>query len=429
MPPAVRCPKCGLMQLPKPKCKACGTPIGTSPPQFIPPQPQSLETQSTREKPPEGSPSGMNGFQPIPISYLLGIVGSIVLFIGVFMPFVRVPIYGSMTYFRNGRGDGVIILIFAVASFALVILKRFKWLWLTGLASFGTLMFTFINFQIALSQARSHLKNSLAGNPFARLAEHAFGGVELQWGWAFLVVGAVLLVAAAVHAEGLQAPRDFMGWLRRVAIALATFIRLHRISALAVSIVLILSLTYHILYLRPLTLWGDVLLTKWASGTAERIPFAEVFAIPASRTFDRQWKDYLEDIQKAYAELSSITSRTRDNEEARNAVRQSGSRGDLGSRMDVEDDARSEIETAERTLGAKALAAETFAKNWSIRQGRADADGHYELNLRPGRYYLFVTQYVALPNSRVIIWIAPVHLWGWSMRKDLSDNETLFPVK
>jgi hypothetical protein len=41
---------------------------------------------------------------------LLGIIGSAILFIGVFMPIVKLPVVGEMNYFHNGRGDGVIIL-------------------------------------------------------------------------------------------------------------------------------------------------------------------------------------------------------------------------------------------------------------------------------------------------------------------------------
>ena len=38
---------------------------------------------------------------------LLGILGSAILFIGVFMPIVKLPVVGKMNYFHNGRVDGV----------------------------------------------------------------------------------------------------------------------------------------------------------------------------------------------------------------------------------------------------------------------------------------------------------------------------------
>jgi hypothetical protein len=56
---------------------------------------------------------------------LLGLIGSIVLFIGVFTPIVSVPIMGNMNYFQNGKGDGTIVLVLAVISLILVLAKKY----------------------------------------------------------------------------------------------------------------------------------------------------------------------------------------------------------------------------------------------------------------------------------------------------------------
>ena len=42
---------------------------------------------------------------------IIGLLGCVLLFVGVFMPIVSVPVAGSMNYFKNGHGDGVLILI------------------------------------------------------------------------------------------------------------------------------------------------------------------------------------------------------------------------------------------------------------------------------------------------------------------------------
>jgi len=39
--------------------------------------------------------------------------GSILLAFGVFAPLVSIPMLGHLNYFRNGQGDGVIVLILA----------------------------------------------------------------------------------------------------------------------------------------------------------------------------------------------------------------------------------------------------------------------------------------------------------------------------
>ena len=128
---------------------------------------------------------------------LLGLIGSIILFVGVFTPIVSVPIMGNMNYFQNGKGDGTLILIFAIVSLILVLTKKYKGLWFTGLGSMAIMAFTFINFQMKISDMKAHMETELAGNPFRGLADMAMQSVQLQWGWALLIVGAALVISSA----------------------------------------------------------------------------------------------------------------------------------------------------------------------------------------------------------------------------------------
>jgi len=134
---------------------------------------------------------------------MLGLIGSIVLFIGVFTPIVSVPFMGNMNYFQNGKGDGTLILILAVVSLVLVLNKNYKGLWLTGVGSVAVMAFTFINFQMKMSEIKSEMESALDGNPFRGFADMAMQSVQLQWGWALLIVGAGLVIAgAALKDEG-----------------------------------------------------------------------------------------------------------------------------------------------------------------------------------------------------------------------------------
>ena len=132
---------------------------------------------------------------------LLGIMGSIVLFIGVFTPIVSLPIVGSMNYFQNGKGDGIIVLVLAIVSFVLVLIKNYKGLWFTGIGSLAVMIFTFIVFKSKMSEVKSNMELSLAGNPFRGLADMAMQSVQLQWGWAVLIVGSGLVIASAALKE------------------------------------------------------------------------------------------------------------------------------------------------------------------------------------------------------------------------------------
>ncbi len=133
---------------------------------------------------------------------VIGLAGSLILFLGVFAPIVSLPIVGSMNYFQNGEGDGIILIAIAILSLGAVITKTYKGLWLTGLGALGLLAYTFIEFRSRMSEVESQMETQLAGNPFRGLADMAVQSVQLQWGWALLVVGAVLLLVAAGVGSG-----------------------------------------------------------------------------------------------------------------------------------------------------------------------------------------------------------------------------------
>ena len=134
------------------------------------------------------------------VKQLLAILGASLLFVGVFLPIVSLPIFGSLNYFHNGEGDGTIILVLAVVSSILAATRRFRGLLVTGLCSVGLLLFTLVNFMIRMSELRGQMQAQLAGNPFSELADLAMNSVQMQWGWAVLMLGGVLIVvAAAMH--------------------------------------------------------------------------------------------------------------------------------------------------------------------------------------------------------------------------------------
>ena len=45
------------------------------------------------------------------------------------------------------------------------------------------------------------MEAELRGNPFRGLADMTLQSVQLQWGWALLIIGAVLIIASAAMKE------------------------------------------------------------------------------------------------------------------------------------------------------------------------------------------------------------------------------------
>ncbi len=132
---------------------------------------------------------------------IFGLFGSLILFVGVFMPIISMPMIGNMNYFQNGEGDGVIIIIFAFLSIMFSFLNKNQGLWFTGIGSLIVLLFSFINFQMKLAELKSQMAIELEGNPFGGLADLAMQSVQLQWGWAVIIVGAIMIIVSAIMKE------------------------------------------------------------------------------------------------------------------------------------------------------------------------------------------------------------------------------------
>jgi len=155
---------------------------------------------------------------------VLGYVGSVTLFVGVFMPIVSLPIVGQQNFFQNGRGDGAVLIGVALIALLATLARRFAIVAIMGAISFALLAFTFFAFQARISEMRASLERDLAGNPFRGLGDMMLQSVQLQWGWAVLVLGALLLLATA--AKGSDAVEESSrlsptGW---AAIAILTLV-------------------------------------------------------------------------------------------------------------------------------------------------------------------------------------------------------------
>ncbi len=137
----------------------------------------------------------------MPRKKILGIAGSALMAFGVFTPIVTLPLVGSQNYFQNGKGDGVILLVLAAISLALVLKDKYKWLWYPALGSLAFLLYGFISAMMTISDFRADAAKSADGGALSGLVQAAAQAAQVQWGWVILFAGAGLLVAAAAMKE------------------------------------------------------------------------------------------------------------------------------------------------------------------------------------------------------------------------------------
>lgn len=111
----------------------------------------------------------------------LALLGAVLLAIGVFLPVANLPIIGSINFFGAGNRDGVFLLAFAILG-AIFALTARSWVLFAALLSLAFLGWKFISFQQGFDRA----------GEFGRL-------IELGWGWAPMVIGALLMLWGALY--------------------------------------------------------------------------------------------------------------------------------------------------------------------------------------------------------------------------------------
>ena len=138
------------------------------------------------------------------IKQRIGLIGAVALGIGVFLPYESVPAGGTVSYWSAGGGGGTAIVGFALLSAFLVFVNKSIALWYTGLATLVLLVYGFVEVQFAredsLNEARAHASGVTLAD-IGELAADAPQLVQLQWGFAVLVAGVVLVLTGAIVGE------------------------------------------------------------------------------------------------------------------------------------------------------------------------------------------------------------------------------------
>ena len=134
----------------------------------------------------------------------LAVTAAILLIIGAFTPIVSFPFVGDIDFFREGYGDGYILLIMAGLSAALAVTGRWKQVLVPGLGSLAVILWTFLGVQDTVSQARSGGPAVLAGNPHEGLAPSVMASIQWDWGWILLFAGSCLLIYSATRREQVE---------------------------------------------------------------------------------------------------------------------------------------------------------------------------------------------------------------------------------
>ena len=152
------------------------------------------ETPATDSNLPRYSDNSKTPKASVKQKQIAGIVGSALLFVGVFSPVVKLPFIGQINYLQYGERSGAIVLLLAIASGVLVLTQRFRLLWLTGGCSLGIIAYSYISFDPLLIESEHKMVTESDGNLFSQLGLMC---TQRQWGFSIIFLGAILVIAAA----------------------------------------------------------------------------------------------------------------------------------------------------------------------------------------------------------------------------------------
>lgn len=129
----------------------------------------------------------------------LGLIGSVLLLAGLFLPLFSLPLLGAVTYYANAQTQALIVGALALASAALAAAGHVRWLLATGLGAFGVMAATYMRSRAALERMREDLGGEgLRGEILRALADRAADSVTVGWGWAVLILGAGMVTLAGL---------------------------------------------------------------------------------------------------------------------------------------------------------------------------------------------------------------------------------------
>ena len=120
---------------------------------------------------------------------IIGVTGALALGIGAICPVMRVPLYGSMSFFWIHIALGVLVVAIAAIAVYAVFSKRNLLVRLSGWFGLGLTIFIFL-------AAKWKIADSFAFIPLKKLSTLAVGIVHFSWGWFVLLAGAFLLIVA-----------------------------------------------------------------------------------------------------------------------------------------------------------------------------------------------------------------------------------------
>lgn len=136
--------------------------------------------------------------------FLLTTISSLLIVLGVFLPFIQMKISivfmgianaqkVVVDYWNHGNGDGKYLLMVAVVSLVLAFFQRYKWLWVSAVLNAGVIVYSIVDSMVSAS--------AMSKGPYAEMAKTLMQNTKVsilpREGLFLLAAGLGLLVVVA----------------------------------------------------------------------------------------------------------------------------------------------------------------------------------------------------------------------------------------
>jgi uncharacterized membrane protein len=133
---------------------------------------------------------------------IIGLIGIVLIIMGLFIPLVKVPLIGGISFFENDKMESILVMGLCAISLVLILSKRKMLLWFSNIATFTVTLSSAVQTTRRLMSAKSTAEKILGEKLTNKLADKLTGvameHVHIYWGLVFLILGVILIFVCAI---------------------------------------------------------------------------------------------------------------------------------------------------------------------------------------------------------------------------------------
>jgi hypothetical protein len=143
-----------------------------------------------------------------------GIIGIILICIGLIVPLYTIPIIGTMSAFNLltsaeiGSVPNILIsvtILLTIFSAILILnINTIKYVWLTGISKLIIILGSLYYWISKINEIKDDYNRQMQGNPFKSLGDIFINSIKIEWGWAILIMGTLLIIASSFIKDKMQ---------------------------------------------------------------------------------------------------------------------------------------------------------------------------------------------------------------------------------